>query len=156
MFTSTSLRVRVDYRASSTAMVLQMGDAGGEPLSACPYQKLHRTRNRSDRVRRNSTFRVRDDRLDRQDRSQRDPRQRFRPISTEPRARRSWEVTTCLSVQAARRSYRWCKPPSCGRSMTRPVPGSWTALFGPHGRGSFLVACGRPTDGSPFSTAAIR
>ena len=36
------------------------------------------------------------------------------------------------SVQAARRSYRWCSPPTSGMAMTRPASGGWT------GRGSGL------------------
>ena len=37
-----------------------------------------------------------------------------------------------FSVQAARRSYRWCSPPTCGMAMIRPASGGCT------GRGSGL------------------
>jgi len=36
------------------------------------------------------------------------------------------EETSMPVTQAARRSYRWCNPPTCGIATTRLVSGGWT------------------------------
>jgi hypothetical protein len=45
-----------------------------------------------------------------------------------PRARTPQviEETSMPVTQAARRSYRWCNPPTCGIATTRPFSGGWT------------------------------